>query len=740
MSSTFRNIPKPLIIAIRVTFISSTILCCISSTFAQNTEIIQQDGQQDVALLPVMSLTAENELVKESNQSYTVSQSSTATKLDLSLRDTPQTVQVYTREYLDDRHITSFQNLLRNITGVSTIQTDERQSVYARGFKVDYYLVDGLPSSLTLGAGDPDLSIYDRVEVVKGANGLIAGAGSPAMGLNLIRKRAYAKALTGKIETSVGSWDQFSSSADISAPLNADGTLRGRVFVKHTDEKSFMDFYHSDRNIVYGAIDYDMSDQTYLSFAASYQDLNRNGVRWGGLPAFYIDGRRTDFSRSDTVSSDWTFWNVVSTAFFANLKQNLWNDINLNVNYQYRRDDTDSLLYYTSGQVNPSSNTIPIENASVYRDQKRTDENNIDAYISIPFQMLSLDQEVIVGGSWNKTELKKNPYGQSYVAGNSAQTKQNLIDLLGQDVVDFNHMNTQLLKNLQMDKVNSLNETTQTAAYISGKFHLFEPLKIVAGARLSNWKYRAENGVGDRTFKHQLSPYLGITYDLSQYYSWYASYTSIFSPQNRKQQNGQYLDPIEGKSYETGIKAAFFDQRLNASVGLFRIEQDNVAQELLDKNGTQIKVDGTAENAYYGTQGVVSKGIEFTMSGELNANWQLNLGVAHFSAKDGNNSDVNPTNSRTTADLFMKYQQQNWFVGMGLNYFSKIYTGTAANRIDRANLYLANAMMGYKFTENITTQLNINNIFDKKYYEGIGSNAMVWGAPRNFTMSLSYSF
>ena len=277
---------KPLYLAMQIIFLSSTAM--LSMTHANSVEDNEANAtSQPNAQLATITLTAQDKTaVTENTGSYTTSSTNTATKLNLSLRETPQTVKVYTREYLDDRNIESFQDLLNNITGVSTTRTDERQSAFARGFQIDYYLVDSMPSNLTLGAGDPDLSIYDRVEVVKGANGLMTGAGNPAMGLNMIRKHANAKEFTGKVEASVGSWNSYSSSADLSAPLNSDGSLRGRVFVKHSDEKSFMDFYEKERNVAYGAIDYDISDKTSLSLAASYQELNRDGVRWGGLPAF----------------------------------------------------------------------------------------------------------------------------------------------------------------------------------------------------------------------------------------------------------------------------------------------------------------------------------------------------------------------------------------------------------------------------------------------------------------------
>ena len=732
---------KPLYLAMQIIFLSSTAM--LSITHANTVEEEEANARsQPNAQLATITLTAQDKTaVTENTGSYTTSSTNTATKLNLSLRETPQTVKVYTREYLDDRNIESFQDLMSNITGVSTPRTDERQRPYARGFDVDYFLIDGKPTTANLVAADLDLSIYDRVEVVKGANGLMTGAGSPAMGINLIRKHANSREFAGSVSASAGSWNSYSSSADLSAPLNSDGSLRGRVFVKHSDEDSFMDFYEKERNIVYGAIDYDISDKTLLSFAASYQELNRDGVRWGGLPAFYTDGTKTNFDRSSIVSSDWTFWDVKSTALFANLKQNLFNDVDLNVAYSYRRDDTDSFIFYTAGKVTKATNTIPIENASVYRDQKRNDENNVDVYITAPFTLAGRNQEIVLGGSWNKAQLKKNTYGQTFVPNNPALTKQNLIDLLGQDVIDFNHMNTRLIGSLEMDKTNPLNETTQTAGYISGKFHILDPLKAVAGLRVSNWEYESETHTTDRKFENQLTPYAGLIFDFAPNYSWYASYTSIFKPQTNRDQSGDYLDPVEGKTYETGVKGEFLDKRLNAGLSVFRIEQSNAAQALLKADGTNVKVDGTTnENAYYGTDGVVSKGVELNIDGEINDNWGLSFGVANFDAKDAKGDDYNPTNSRTTADVFVKYKNDSWYAGAGLNYYSKIYIGTGATRVDRGDLYLANAMLGYKFDENMSMQANVNNIFDKKYYEGIGPNAMAWGDPRNATLSFHYKF
>ena len=288
----------------------------------------------------------ENPAVTGGAKSYTAKSASTSTKLNLSLRETPQSVKVLTREYLDDANINSFQDMLNTVTGLAANRWDERQYPTARGFEVDYYLFDSVPSTVGMDASDPDLTMYDRVELVKGANGLMTGAGNPAIAINMIRKHADSKELTGRLSTSFGSWDNYSSTVDISAPLTRDGDVRGRLVVKHETKDSFMDGYEKENNVLYGVIDADLTDSTYVSVGASYQNLERDGVRWGGLPAFYSDGTRTNFDRSKIISSDWTYWDTDTISAFATMKQKLFKDVNLNINYSYRELKQETALLY----------------------------------------------------------------------------------------------------------------------------------------------------------------------------------------------------------------------------------------------------------------------------------------------------------------------------------------------------------------------------------------------------------
>ncbi|QDF28011.1 TonB-dependent siderophore receptor [Halarcobacter anaerophilus] len=660
----------------------------------------------------------------EDTDSYTIDSMNTSTKLDLSIRNTPQAVSVLTTQKLKDMGVTSFQDMLENVTGVTLNRWDERLYPTARGFKIDYYKFDGMPTYSTIAQNDFDLAMYDRIEVVKGANGLTTGAGNPSMSINLVRKRANSKKFKGNISLSGGSWDAYSASTDISMPLNEKGSVRARIIAKHEDKKSFMDGYSKKNDLVYGVVDMDLTDNTYLSLGASYQKLEREGIRWGGLPAFYSNGSKTNFDRSDTVSEDWTYWNTKTKDIYGDFKQYLYKNISFNVAFSQRKIYTDTALLYFGGRVDKDTD-LGVEYTSLaYSNDEYDKEKNIDTYISAPFTLKNLDQEIILGFMYNKQELIYNDWGYPNLGG---------------AIIDFNHINIAKPR-LDYSSPTSPNKTTQKGTYLVGKFSLLETLKLIAGARITDWQYRSDDGNGNREFNDEVTPYVGLVYDLDDQHSVYASYTSIFKPQDEQKVNGDYLDPIEGKSYEVGIKGEYFDGKMNASLSIFRIEQDNVAQ----KDGNNKVSTDPLKDAYVSAEGVTSKGFEIEIDGKVDDNWDISFGIANFKAKDANGDKYATFSSRTTANLFTKYTINDLSFGGGLNYKSKQYNKTEYGTITQNAYVIANAMASYNINKNTNIQLNVNNIFDKKYYSGIGegggTNSMVYGTPRSAMLTVKYTF
>ncbi|MFX4155348.1 TonB-dependent siderophore receptor [Aliarcobacter butzleri] len=691
---------------------------CVSMVLGS--QLFAAQNSQNTTVLEEIKVSENNLIlnsVTEETGSYTTGATSTATKLDLSLRETPQSVLVFTRQKLDDQNITSFQELLAKTPGVSVNKWDERVMPTARGFSVDYYLFDGMPT-YQQNANDIDLIVFDRVEVVKGANGLTTGAGNPAMGMNFIRKHANSKEFKGNIDLNAGSWDNYSQIADIQTPLNSDGSVRTRFVAKHEDKKSYMDNYEKQTDVFYGVVDMDLTDTTFASFGASYEDLQRDGVRWGGLPAFYTDGSRTDFSRNKTVSGDWTYWDVKTKTYFADLKQYVYDDISLNLSLSQRDFDTDTKLAYFSGKIDKNTG-LGTGSPSRYTSERSEKENNIDLYASVPFEIANLEQEIVVGTMYNKHKVSTDNW-------KNANLTNVIIDV-------FNIQNP--YSNWTSSGKNTLNSTTQKAVYLAGKFSLMEDLKLISGVRVSSWEYNAANGVGNREFDNEVTPYVGLIYDLDDNHSIYTSYTSIFKPQNFKDTSGNYLDPIDGKSYETGIKGEYFDGRLNTAISIFRIEQDGVGEKI-----DGVFVANTTEQAYKVAKGVVSKGVELNISGEIADNFNLDFGLANFEAEQENRTKFNTDSSRTTANLFAKYTIDDYRFGAGLNYKSKFYTGNNATKITQDAFITTDLMAGYKVNKNLDFQLNINNVFDEKYYDRIGNNSMVYGDPRNFTLGMKYTF
>ena len=324
------------------------------------------------------------------------------TRLNLSSRQTPQSLTVLTEARLKDQGIKDYQVLLRNIPGVTLNKWDERIRPTVRGFLIDYYLLDSMPSfgGFSLDANDMSLLPYERVEVVKGANGLLAGAGNPAASLNFIGKRADSKELKGNFGVSAGSYDRYGVNGDVQTPVNESGSVRARLSFMHEKSHSYMDYYNRKNSAIYGVVDSDIGDNSWLSLGAFYQELRRRGVRWGGMPAFYTDGSRTNFSKNEIFSQPWTRWDIKTLDFYADFKHYFENEASLNLSYSFRRANTDSNLLYYGGAVN-LDDTGNINGLYTYANKREENIHNVDAYANIPYEIANLSHEFVFGVMYN---------------------------------------------------------------------------------------------------------------------------------------------------------------------------------------------------------------------------------------------------------------------------------------------------------------------------------------------------
>jgi len=239
----------------------------------------------------------------EYSGTYTPRQTSTATKMGLSLRETPQSVTVIPRQVMTDHHLASLDDVVKFTPGLSSNHRDsDRYTFYSRGFQIQNFEYDGIPSQIVNESQQftstlADMAIYDRVEVVRGATGLLSGAGTPSATLNLVRKRPTDD-FQGYVYGEAGAWDKYRAEADVSGPLTESGNIRGRLVSAYETSRSFVDWYSTEKRVMYGAVDVDLSEDTWLRFSLDYQNNDSDGVSFGHIPLFNSNGTATHFSRS----------------------------------------------------------------------------------------------------------------------------------------------------------------------------------------------------------------------------------------------------------------------------------------------------------------------------------------------------------------------------------------------------------------------------------------------------------
>lgn len=698
--------------------------------------VIKPQSDAKVAL-DAITIHAATQTSSEATQSYTVKQSTSATGLSLALRDTPQSVSVITRQRMDDQKLESMNDVVNSVTGLSVEEYDSSRYVYfARGFEINGVQVNGIPSSAKDSWGDGreqiDTIIYDRVEVVRGATGLLNGTGDPSASINFVRKRAESKTVQGNVEVSAGSWDNYRESVDVSSPVNESGSVRARVIGMHQDNNSYIDFAREKKNVFYGVVEADLSDSTLFDIGISYQENSPHGSTWGGLPAWYSNGVRTNWGSSKTTAADWTYWDSTQATYFTDLEHTFSNNVKLKTGLSYMRNTSDTKLLYLYGAPDISTGT----GLSALPASYTTEREQYDGYLNLsaPFTLFERDHEFIVGGRYSKQTF-------------SASQKQ----VLSYDSVgNFYEWDGSYAEPIWGDSTFYESYTRKEfGAYTAVRLSITDQLKFILGSRVSNWEITGRLASATEGYAHEhngvVVPYAGIIYDLNDNYSLYASYTDIFNPQSERDINGKYLDPLRGETYEVGIKGEFFDGALNGSLALFEIHQDNLAQATAD-----FVIGTAAETAYKAVNGAKSQGYEIDVTGKISPDWDVSVGWSQFSVEDADGNAVNTNHPRKILKTYTKYRLPGALnklsLGAGVNWESKRYVATTDPTgqsviLQQGSYSIVNLMAHYDFTKQFSAQLNVNNLLDKEYYTQFGFyDQLSYGTPLNVKLSLKYTF
>lgn len=662
----------------------------------------------------------------EGTGSYTTDLISVGEKDARPLREIPQSTTVLTRERLNDGDFTSLDTVLKKTPGVVVLTNDDgRSSLYSRGFEYDTLYFNGLPAPLSSIHGQqPDMAIVDHIEILRGPAGLFGGSGEPGGAINMRLKQAPDR-FQGRVSTTLGSWNNRRIEGDVGGPLNDAGTLRGRLVGAFGKSDHFVDHVDNQIRTIYGTLQADITENTTATLSINHQ--KRDITPFNGLPAIIGGTELLDIDRSTFTGMEWNHFESTITDYIGEIEHRFDDGGHVKASARYS-DRSADYLYAFAGSGATANGVISRVNWTA-----RTFEETalaLDAHVSKPFELWGKENNLIVGADYrNFSNSWLNLSGG--VAGS--------FDLNNWDPTAIARPSLNFAAGAPTES-----DLRQYGIYGQWRFKPLDNLTLIGGGRLT-W-VDLQTLTTDQSIDAEFTPYAGIIYDITDRVSAYASFTQIFQPQTDVTFAGDIVGPRTGRQFEVGLKANLFDD-VNASIAYFNLRDNNRA------------VRDPSNTAYSVAQGQAKlQGLELELTGSLTPNWQVAGGYTYTDTEFVNTTNFQGAEFYTPRHMFQAWTKYNFderhgildkaFVGAGVKVFSSFrnLTRTAAGGLSadlKAPGYtVVDLQAGYNFNENLSAVLSVNNVFDEKYYERLGSLPFFnfYGAPRNVNLKLTAQF
>lgn len=709
-----------------MSFVSSLILAPIAAASAAGADAADtaaEDQYRDNQIIVTGTRS-------EGSDDYGVIDQRTATRLPLSQKETPQSVSVVTRAQIEDFQLNDVNALLTTVPGVSVLAAETDRVYYsARGFDIGTFQIDGvgLPFAFGIQTGSLDTAIYDRIEVVRGAPGLLSPTGNPSAVINFIRKRPYRDfAASGAVQ--YGSFDQLRLDGDVSVPITADGSIRARAVGAYLDTDSHLDRYSLRRWTGYGIVEADLGPNTVVSAGYAHQDHQSRNAMWGAIPLYYTDGTRIEFDRSANYAPDWAGWNVIDRQIFGDLTHDFGGDWTARLTVLRRAASENDELFYIYG--NPDRQTGDGIFSYPGKFAGETRNLTIDAYVAGKVSIGGREHDVMVGGTRG---------AQSYLQYSSYDFSQIGVPLPLDTLFEGAFPRPDFPEfDLSLDQ-----HTRRETVYGLLRVNPADAVKIMLGG---NYTHSMSEGVSYGTPQNydasKFLPFVGVTLELTPSVNAYASYATIFNPQVQLNAANEILPPIEGDNIEAGIKGEWNSGRLYASAAVFQARQNNTAFGMFDP---------TLGRTVYAPVDAKSQGIELEFGGQIAPGLQATGGFTVMRIRDENGDPERTFVPRNIGRLNLAYSppgMERLKLGASAQYQSSFYFepgGTSVTtgepiRIEQGGYALIDLLAAYEVTENVGLSVNLRNVTNARYLSSLTFDQSYYGAPRSVLGTLSVRY
>ena len=660
---------------------------------------------------------------------------STATKMNASILEVPQNIQVLSSRFIDDIGAVHLEDALRHVAGVSVGNWYQGYDFFRiRGFNGTSYL-DGMRIDSVNLSGE--VFGLERIEVLKGPSSVLYGGGLLSGMVNLVSKRPkrgafFEAAFTG------GEHDYVEASVDFGGSLNRSQSVRARMPVLYREDGSFVDFVDGLKRLyVAPSIAWDMGENTQLVVLSAYQkDRNELAFALPGvgtvlpnpngripLTRFIGDGNDPGVTHDESWEIGYQFTHSFGEAF----------SFRQNVRQHHRKTSWDRLMY--ASFLLPDLRTL--ERLPFYLDDLVDRDFTADTGIELQFATGAIRHHMTAGIDYSYQTLHQIERGD-YGGGHP-------IDLFD-PVEDGASTVNELFVSFYSEKQQSL------GFYLQDQLRLGDRLSVMIGGR-----YEQVDGgnalttdpddaqlIGGSAFV----PSIGASYELAPGLHAYASYSEAFKGQFASRvAGGRKADPEEGVQYEVGVKAGLFENRVNGTLSAYELTRRNVLQpDALNPGFSTL----TGEQR--------SRGIEFDGQFLVRENWEIVADLAYTDAEITEDVDI-PAGSplrnvpKAAIGLWSKYSFRTGVlkglaVSLGGSYYDrqqgKDVSAPTPDSTDIESFYLPSytligANLNYPLGK-ARIGLTFSNLLNERYFSGSFNEFFVLpGEPRSVRLTASWS-
>lgn len=644
--------------------------------------------------LPRVTVTADHE-----SDGYLPERNRSAMKTDTALLDVPQSVSVVTRDLIQDQSMQSLMDVVRYVPGAGMAQGEgNRDTVILRGNSstADFF-VDGVRDDVEYFR---DLYNVDRVEVLKGPNAMIFGRGGAGGVLNRVTRQANWVPVR-EVSLQGGSWDNRRATFDLGDGLT--DSFSARITGVYEDSESFRDGVELERKGVNPTVALNIGDATVLRLSYEYFDYDRVADR--GVPS--LDGRPFQ-TRESTFFGDPAQSPTNATANQGSIV--IDHAFSENLNLRNRTTYADYDKFYQNvypGAVDALANTVSIT-AYNHQQLRRNFFNQTD--LTFSFDTGGIRHGFLAGMELGE-QTTDNFRNTGYF---------NDIDTSVQAPLDNPTISVPVTFRQGATDADNYGQATIAAIYVQDQIELLPQLQAVLGLRFDQFDMDFTNhrtGENFETTDDLLSPRAGLIYKPIEAMSLYTSYSKTYIPRAGAQLaslnvTNEALDPEEFENIEVGAK---WDLRpgLMLTAALFQLDRTNVVIPDPNDPSVSILVDGQR-----------TEGFEFGASGRINEAWSIQGGYAY---QDGELTEALGGTRlaqlpKHVASLWNRYDfTPAWGVGLGIVYQAEMFAA-ADNAVTLPEFTRVDAAVFYSPNERFRMQVNLENLFDEKYYPNAHNN------------------